>query len=68
MSVHLIQSLIPLLPRYAEEEGDFYSVPREALINALCQRHQLDCPIAANTIALLETLLDTLAVLNTDYL
>ncbi len=68
MSTQLIQSLIPLLPRYAEEEGDFYSVPREALINALCQQHQLDGAIAENTIALLETLLDTLAVLNTPYL
>jgi hypothetical protein len=59
--------LISHLPRFAEEEGDFYSVPREALINSLCQQ-QLDRPIAENTIALLETLLDTLALLNTAYL
>ena len=68
MSVALIQSLIYHLPRFAEEEGDFYSVPREALINALCQQHQLERAIAENTIDLLETLLATLSVLNTDYL
>ena len=68
MSAALIRSLISHLPRFAEEEGDFYSVPREALINALCQQHQLDRAIAENTIDLLETLLDTLALLNTDYL
>ncbi|MGZ8947584.1 MAG: NUDIX domain-containing protein, partial [Methylococcaceae bacterium] len=68
MSSQLIQLLIPLLPRYAEEEGDFYSVPREELVNALCLQHQLERAIAENTIELLETLLVTLAVLNTDYL
>ncbi|MFU8788786.1 MAG: NUDIX hydrolase [Methylobacter sp.] len=64
MSAPLIQSLIPHLPRYAEEEGDFYSVPREVLINALCHQYPLDRGIAENTIALIETLLDTLAVLD----
>lgn len=68
MSVNLIQTLISHLPRYAEEEGDFYGVPREALINALCQQHQIERVIAENTITLIETLLDTLAVLNTAYL
>lgn len=68
MSANLIQTLISHLPRYAEEEGDFYSVPREDLINALCHQHQLERTIAENTIALIETLLDTLAVLNTAYL
>ncbi len=34
----------------------------------MCQQHTLDRAIAENTIDLLETLLDTLAVLNTDYL
>ena len=67
MSTALIRSLISHLPRFAEEEGDFYSVPREALINSLCQQ-QLDRPIAENTIALLENLLNTLAVLNAAYL
>jgi 8-oxo-dGTP pyrophosphatase MutT (NUDIX family) len=68
MSAQLIQSLIPHLPRYAEEEGDFYSAPREALINGLCHQHQLDRAIAENTIAIIENLLDTLAVLNAAYL
>ncbi len=68
MSANLIQTLIPHLPRYAEEEGDFYCVPREVLINSLCHQHQLEPAIAENTINLIETLLDTLAVLNADYL
>jgi len=29
-------TLLDYIPRYAEEEGDFYSVAREELINALC--------------------------------
>ncbi len=68
MSAALIRLLISHLPRFAEEEGDFYSVPRDVLINALCQQYPLDRAIAENTIALLETLLDTLALLNTAYL
>jgi 8-oxo-dGTP pyrophosphatase MutT (NUDIX family) len=68
MSAKLIQLLMPFLPRFAEEEGDFYSVPRDVLIDVLCQEHPIDRAIAENTVALLETLLDTLAVLNTDYL
>lgn len=68
MSAALIKSLIPHLPRYAEEEGDFYPVPREVLINALCQQHSLGRAVAENTLDLLENLLDTLAVLNPDYL
>lgn len=68
MSVQLIQSLISKLPRYAEEEGDCYRVPREALISALCSECQLERAVAENSIALIETLLDTLVVLNTSYL
>jgi len=68
MIAGLIETLLKHLPRYAEEEGDFYSVPREDLIYALCHQHQLDRAIAENTIDLIETLLDTLAVLNTAYL
>jgi 8-oxo-dGTP pyrophosphatase MutT (NUDIX family) len=68
MSAALIRSLISQLPRFAEEEGDFYSVSREALINALCHKHPLERAIAENTINLLETLLDTLALLNSYYL
>jgi 8-oxo-dGTP pyrophosphatase MutT (NUDIX family) len=62
MSAQLIQSLLPHLPRYAEEEGDFYSVPRGELIDVLSR--QVDQASAENTIGLLETLLDTLAVLD----
>lgn len=63
-TAELIQSLLPHLPRFAEEDGDFYSVPRGALIDALCQNQTLEPAIAENTVALLETLLDTLAVLD----
>ncbi|MEQ1546527.1 NUDIX hydrolase [Methyloglobulus sp.] len=68
MSAQLIQSLIPLLPRYAEEEGDFYSVSRDDLIAALSKQHQIENEIATYTVAFVENLLDTLAVLNPDYL
>jgi hypothetical protein len=60
MTTNLIKTLLQNLPRYAEEEGDFYSVPREALIDALFQQHPLDRALAENTVALIETLLDTL--------
>jgi len=68
MPTLFIESLIPHLPRYAEEEGDFYAVPRTALVEALCQQPQVDHAVAETVIVLLETLLDTLAVLDTDYL
>ena len=68
MSAQLIQSLIPHLPRFAEEDADFYSVPRDVLIDTLCLQHSTDRALAENTVALLETLLDTLAVLNKDSL
>jgi 8-oxo-dGTP pyrophosphatase MutT (NUDIX family) len=68
MSALLIKSLIPHLPRFAEEDGDFYSVPRDVLIDVLCLQHSIDRALAENTVALIETLLDTLAVLNTEYL
>lgn len=64
LTAELIQSLLPHLPRCAEEDGDFYSVPRVALIDALCESQALEPAIAENTVALLETLLNTLAVLD----
>lgn len=67
MSTQLIKTLITHLPRYAEEEGDFYAVKREDLINALCSEH-VNQAVAKNTVELCENLLDTLAVLNTNYL
>lgn len=63
-TAELIRSLLPHLPRFAEEDGDFYGVPREELIAVLCQSQTLAPEIAENTIALLETLLDTLSVLD----
>jgi len=67
MPTPFIPTLIPHLPRYAEEEGDFYAVPRTALVDALCQA-PLDRAVAEMAVALVETLLDTLAVLDADYL
>lgn len=63
-TAELIQSLLPHLPRFAEEEGAFFSVPRATLIDALCESQSLERAIAENTVALLEILLDTLAVLD----
>jgi 8-oxo-dGTP pyrophosphatase MutT (NUDIX family) len=68
MPAPLIQTLIPLLPRYAEEEGDFYSLPRETLIQALFMQHSVDLAIVEQFVSFTENLLDTLAVLNTNYL
>lgn len=65
--MRLIPTLIPHLPRYAEEEGDFYAVTRTALVDALCQA-PLDRAVAEMAVGLVETLLDTLAVLDRDYL
>ena len=64
MTAKFIASLLPYLPRFAEEDGDFYSVPRGVLIDALCRNQALERGVAENTIALLETLLDTLVVLD----
>jgi 8-oxo-dGTP pyrophosphatase MutT (NUDIX family) len=64
----LIQALIPHLPRYAEEEGDFYSIKRDNLVNMLCEQEAIKQSIAKNAVDLCELLLDTLATLNADYL
>ena len=68
MPVSFIQSLIPHLPRFAEEDGDFYSIHRNELIDTLCQQHELDRSLSENTVTLIESLLNTLAVLDIDYL
>ncbi len=68
MTTNLIKILLDNIPRYAEEEGDFYSVSRELLINALCTQQGIDYAVAENTLGLLENLLNSLAVLHTDYL
>ena len=63
-----IKNIIAHLPRYAEEEGAFYSVPRELLINTLCTQQGIDYIVAENTVGLLENLLNSLAVFNAEYL
>ncbi len=68
MSALLIQSLIPHLPRFAEEDGDFYSIHRDELIDALCHQHEQERSVCENTITLIESLLNTLAVLNAEHL
>jgi 8-oxo-dGTP pyrophosphatase MutT (NUDIX family) len=68
MTAVLIKTLLNHIPRHAEEEGDFYSIPRAELITALCAENSVDRAIAENSISLIETLLDTLAVLNPHYL
>lgn len=68
MSTALIKTIIKYLPRYAEEEGDFYSVSRAGLIHALCVENSIDEAVAVNTLDVLESVLNALAVLNQDYL
>ena len=68
MSTLLIQSLISHLPRFAEEDGDFYSIHRNELIDTLCQQHELDRSLSENTVTLIESLLNTLAVLEAEHL
>ena len=68
MPVSFIQSLIPHLPRFAEEDGDFYSIHRNELIDTLCQQHELDRSLSENTVTLIESLLNTLAVLEAEHL
>ncbi|CAG1020913.1 hypothetical protein DOJK_00651 [Patescibacteria group bacterium] len=64
----LIKTLLNHIPRYAEEEGDFYSVSHLDLINALCVENNISEEVAINTLELLEVLLNSLSVLNRDYL
>ena len=64
----LLKTLITALPRYAEEEGDFFSVDRSRLIDRLCEQHGIDKPVAENTVLLCECLLDSLSLLQRDYL
>ncbi|MFM8332463.1 MAG: NUDIX hydrolase [Candidatus Methylumidiphilus sp.] len=68
MFQHFIKTLLQELPRYAEEEGDFYSVPRHVLIDAIVRNHAVETGIAENTVLLCEHLLDTLAVLQVGFL
>ena len=68
MTIDLIKTLIPLLPRFAEEEGDYYAVKRTDLIMSLCQQTGIETAIAENTVNLCEILLDSLATLKRDLL
>jgi len=67
MTIKLIQTLIPYLPRYSEEGGESFGVKRteliKQLINSGCTQE-----VAENTLAIVEVLFDTLATLNSDYL
>lgn len=67
LPANLIQDLIPLLPRYAEEEGDFFSVERINIIQGLITEGYVE-EIAKTTLAMLENLLDTLATLDSESL
>ncbi|MBE0472520.1 MAG: NUDIX hydrolase, partial [Methyloprofundus sp.] len=67
MNALLIKLLLPYLPRYAEEDGDFFSVPRVELVQHLMTAGYAQ-DIADNTLEMLENLLDTLATLNSDAL
>ncbi len=68
MPTDLIKILIAHLPRFAEEQGDFYAVSRHSLCDSLCQTADIDFAVAENTVQLCELLLDSLACLRTDYL
>lgn len=68
MSGHYLKTLLEHLPRHAEEEGDFYSVSRACLIAQIQAAHAIDVAIAETTVDWCESLLDTLAVLDSDYL
>lgn len=63
MATDLIKTLLKHLPRYAEEEGYFYAVMRDELINRLCDKTNIDQAVAENTVNLCEILLDSLATL-----
>ena len=67
MTAELVKTLLRHLPRYAEEEGDFFCVPRDELISHLVNAGYPE-KLAENTVAMLENLLLTLATLNTDAL
>jgi 8-oxo-dGTP pyrophosphatase MutT (NUDIX family) len=64
----MIKTILSNLPRYAEENGDFYSVSRQELTNILCLEKKVAPEIAMNTIQLIENVFDTLAILDQSYL
>ena len=68
MQYAYFKTLLQELPRYAEEEGDCYAVHREVLILALSETHGIPASIAETAVGFCECLLDTLSVLNAEYL
>jgi 8-oxo-dGTP pyrophosphatase MutT (NUDIX family) len=68
MTRHLIKALINVLPRFAEEEGDFYAVRRDTLIFGLSETQSVSDSVAKNTVDLCEALLDSLATLKPESL
>lgn len=63
-----IETLLQELPRYAEEEGDCYAVHRDVLVLALTETHRIPASIAETAVGFCERLLETLSVLNAEYL
>jgi hypothetical protein len=59
-----VETLLRLLPRYAEEEGDFYAVHRDVLVSAITEKHGIPSNIAETAVGFCERLLETLSVLN----
>ena len=68
MPKNLIKTIIRELPRFAEQEGYFYSVNRNSLINSICEYNDVERGIAENIVMMCECLLATLSVLNVNYL
>lgn len=64
----LISILLQALPRHSEEGGFSYSVPRLTLIDTISSQHVVEPSVAENTVLLCERLLETLSVLDSDYL
>lgn len=68
MNRAFLKTLIAELPRYSEEEGDFYAAERNHLVDVLRSQHALDEAIAMHTVGLYECLLESLSVLQSDEL
>jgi 8-oxo-dGTP pyrophosphatase MutT (NUDIX family) len=64
----MIKTLLSNLPRYAEENGDFYSVSRQELTDILCSEKNVTSEAAVNTIELIENVFDTFSILDPSFL
>lgn len=62
----LLKTLLPELPRYAEEDGDFFKVQRSDLVDSLCLRHQLDRAMSESAVDFCESLLTVFSLLRPD--